>query len=278
MSAFLDNVEMNVPRFLALLEKLIGETERLQNNPAQGLIPQENLASNHVLELLAPFDVKNGGILEIERIAYAEGRGNVIIKYPGSTDAIVSFVGSHLDVVPADPAGWERYPFKLEVDDDGDTLYGRGTTDCLGHVAMITDFIATLAEAKVPLKTSLTVIFIANEENGSFAGIGIDQLAKEGYMDCLKAGPLFWVDSADSQPCIGTAGNIQWELNIKGKLFHSGLPHKGINSIEMGGDVMNYIQKRFYEDFKQHPMEVVYKYATCSTMKPTQVCMCVDLC
>jgi acetylornithine deacetylase len=65
-------------------------------------------------------------------------------------------------------------------------------------------------------------------------------------MNSLKGGPLFWIDSADSQPCIGTAGNAQWALKCKGKLFHSGLPHKGINSIEMATDALNYIQEKFY--------------------------------
>lgn len=48
----------------------------------------------------------------------------------------VLFPLSHLDVVPADPTLWEVDPFKLTR--DGDKLYGRGTTDCLGHVALIT--------------------------------------------------------------------------------------------------------------------------------------------
>lgn len=52
------------------------------------------------------------------------GRGNVIIKYPGTSDKICSFVGSHLDVVPAEKTTWERNPFKLFR--DGDILYGRG--------------------------------------------------------------------------------------------------------------------------------------------------------
>ena len=41
-----------------------------------------------------------------------------------------SFVGSHLDVVPANPETWNCDPFKLTVDPDGDRLFGRGTTDC----------------------------------------------------------------------------------------------------------------------------------------------------
>jgi acetylornithine deacetylase len=114
-------------------------------------------------------------------------------------------------------------------------------------------------------------VFIANEENGSFRGIGVDQLSIEGYMDFLKAGPVFWIDAADSQPCQGTAGVIPWKIEVTGKLFHSGLPHKGINSIEMAMDCVSYMQKNFYRDFPRDPREDDYAFTTCSTLKPTQV-------
>ena len=129
MSSFGDSlapIEMNEERFLSLLEKLIGESVHLQNNPSQGLIPREDCASDHVLEFLKPFSEECGGPLKVERISFVENRGNVIIRYPGTTDKICSFVGSHLDVVPATPATWQRDPFKLIV--EGDLLYGRGTT------------------------------------------------------------------------------------------------------------------------------------------------------
>jgi len=90
-------------------------------------------------------------------------------------------------------------------------------------------------------------------------------------MDELKAGPLFWIDSADSQPCIGTAGVITWKFEVFGKLFHSGLPHQGINSIEMATDALNFIQQKFYSEFPRHPNEDRYNFATCSTLKPTQI-------
>jgi len=265
----LKSVELNEVRYLDLLTKLIGESKHLQNSPAQGLIPQEDLAIKHILDVLAPYSKENGGVIEIEKVTFVEGRGNLILTYKGTTDKVVSFVGSHMDVVPADPSGWDRDPFTLVQ--EGDMLYGRGTTDCLGHVALLTDLMATLGETKPALEQTVVVIFIANEENGSFKGIGVDQLDKEGYMENLKNGPLFWIDSADSQPCVGTAGNAQWRLITKGKLFHSGLPHKGINSIEMASDACNFIQKNFYEKFSRHPMEDKYNYATCSTIKPCQI-------
>ena len=126
-----DNICMNEARFLDLLTKLIGESKYLQNNPAQGLVPKEDLACKHVMDTLSPYSKENGGPLEISKITFVEGRGNMIIKYPGTggPSKFCSFVGSHMDVVPADPSGWDRDPFKLEISSDGDTLFGRGTTD-----------------------------------------------------------------------------------------------------------------------------------------------------
>lgn len=55
----------------------------------------------------------------------------------------------------------------------------------------------------------------------------MDGLHSSGKLDDLgiSRGPIFWVDSADSQPCVGTMGNMQWMVKANGKLFHSGLPH-----------------------------------------------------
>ena len=70
---FLSGVVLNEKRFMSLLEKLIGESEFLQNSPPQGLIPCEDKASNHVLDVLSPFMVQNGGVLIVERVTFVEG-------------------------------------------------------------------------------------------------------------------------------------------------------------------------------------------------------------
>lgn len=263
---------LNKERFLALFAKLIGEAEFVQNNPPQGLVPEEDRVVRHIVEALEPYSVKSGGVLQIEQISYHPGRSNLMITYPSTDPAAktIAFVGSHMDVVPATPETWERNPFELTI--DGDKLYGRGTTDCLGHVALITEFLIQLCTLKPALKNHLVVVFIASEEAASIpADVGIEGLVKEGRLEHLKGGPIFWVDSADSQPCIGTAGAIQWHLKAIGKLFHSGLPHKGINSLELGMEAMAELQKRFYATFPALPQETTYRYTTSSTMKPTQM-------
>jgi len=104
-------------------------------------------------------------------------------------------------------------------------------------------------------------------------GVGIDEMERRGELKELHNGPLFWVDSADFGPTLGTGGMFPWEVTVKGKKFHSGLPSSAINSIEMAHEVVKYLQSRFYKDFCIHnDKEKEYKFKEHSSMKPTQVC------
>jgi acetylornithine deacetylase len=193
------DLQFDEARFVHTLSGLIGEAKHLQNNPPRH-VPQEDLAIAHVRRVLDPLSVEHGGKLKIRHVTYVPGRGNLIVEYPGTTDKMISFVGSHLDVVPADPTKWSVDPFKLTR--DGDKLYGRGATDCLGHVALITDLLAALGTKKPALKVGITVVFIASEEDSSVPGVGVDVLEKNGLLAPCKNGPVYWVDCADSKPCV----------------------------------------------------------------------------
>ena len=48
---------------------------------------------------------------------------------------------------------------------------------------------------------------------------------------------------------LGTASAAMWTLRAEGRLFHSGLPHKGINSMELGMEAIAYVQNKFYQDY-----------------------------
>lgn len=261
--------DLNKDSFVALLSKLIGESKFVQNNPPE-LIPEEDRIVTHVLDVLRPYSTATGGgPLVINHATYKPNRGNLIVEYPGTQPGkILSFVGMHMDVVTANPSDWEFDPFSLSI--DGDKLRGRGTTDCLGHVALVAELMRRLGETKPQLKSTVVAVFIASEENSSIPGVGVDALVKDGLLNKLKEGPLFWIDTADKQPCIGTGGMIPWKLHTTGKLFHSGLAHKAINPIELAMEALKVMQSRFYEDFPPHPKEKVYGFATPSTMKPTQ--------
>jgi acetylornithine deacetylase len=259
---------LNEARFLRVLSSMMAVSERLQNFPQKDKPqPQEDLAGDIVLAELRPF-VHDGG-LRVERISYAEGRGNLILTYPGKTNRTVAFVGAHLDVVPADPAEWQRPPFALQI--DGERLYGRGVTDCLGHVAVLIDLFAQLAERRAELDCTVVAVIIANEELSSVGGIGIGKLVKEGKLDHLKNGPLYWLDSADFGPTIGTGGMATWKLTVEGKAAHSGFPQNGINAAEIAFTATQALQDWFYKTYPPHPKEHEYGFLVPSSLKPTRV-------
>jgi acetylornithine deacetylase len=267
-SASLRQLELDQDEFLDLLDKAISYTDRLQNNPP-ALTPQEDLVADLVVAHLKPLTIPDGP-LDVRKITYKEGRSNVVVKLPGSANKSIAFVGSHMDVVPANPEEWKRNPFQLAREDD--KLFGRGVTDCLGHVCMLTCFFKALAKAQFKPTHTIAAVFIANEEASAEQGIGIDELVKQGELDFARAGPLFWVDSADFGPTLGTAGMCAWQVTVSGKKFHSGLPHKGINSIELAMEVVQYLQKRFYEDFTKFTKEEKeYLFSVSSSFKPTQI-------
>lgn len=263
-----DNVPgWNEDAYVSLLEKLVGETKHLQNKPPH-LIPQESLVGNHVEQFLKPHLKENGGVLTMERIEYAKGRNNIIITYPGPDDKVVSFVGSHMDVVAANPEEWQKAdPFKFKR--EGDQLFGRGTTDCLGHVALLSVLLAHIAETKPKFSFTLVVVFIANEENAEIPDIGVDGLVKNGKMAHLKKGPMFWIDASDKQPCIGTGTMMPFELLAKGRQGHSGLPFDAVNSLILAYEALMEMMRKFHNDFPAHPKEKDYGFKGPSTMKPT---------
>jgi len=259
---------LNDDRFLRALGGMMAHGERLQNSLLKDAPPpQEDLASNVVCKELDPLTHRSG--LRVERISYAEGRSNLILTYPGKMNRTVSFVGAHLDVVPATPTEWQRPPFELQV--EGDRLYGRGVTDCLGHVAVLTELFAQLAEAQVELDHTVVAVIIANEEMSNTRGVGIAQLVKDGKLDHLKEGPLYWLDSANFGPTLGTAGMATWRLVVEGKVSHSGFPQHGINAAELAFAATQALQGWFYRNYPPHPKEKEYGFLSPSSLKPTRV-------
>lgn len=62
-------------------------------------------------------------------------------------------------------------------------------------MALVTELMRKLAETRPTLKSSVVAVFIANEENSSICGVGVDALVKEGLLDKLRDGPLYVISS-----------------------------------------------------------------------------------
>jgi hypothetical protein len=58
MCDVLRGIELDEARFLSLLEKLIGDADKVQNMPPNH-VPHEHIMVEYVMEVLAPFTVRD---------------------------------------------------------------------------------------------------------------------------------------------------------------------------------------------------------------------------
>jgi acetylornithine deacetylase/succinyl-diaminopimelate desuccinylase-like protein len=259
-------------RFLEVLRRLIALTPRLQNNPGAGLVPEERLAAQVVLETLAPH--VQSGFIQAESLAAAgnESRPSLVLTVKGTGEGALGFVGAHFDVVPADEKGegWERNPFAL-WEGPGGVLYGRGVTDCLGHVAVLTDLLAQLAERGVRPRRTLQVVLISNEEASELPGLGLGYVAEQGRLKGLVGQPVYWLDSANFGPTLGTGGISQWELKVSGVGGHSGMPQNCVNALELAMAASLELARWFHARFPPTEDEKKYGFLSSSSLKATVV-------
>ena len=104
------------------------------------------------------------------RIVESEpGRASVIARVAGTDPSLPAMVlHGHLDVVPADPAGWSVDPFAGVVKDG--MLWGRGAVDMKDMDAMILTAVAELLRAGERPRREIVLAFFADEENGGSYG------------------------------------------------------------------------------------------------------------
>ena len=77
---------------------------------------------------------------------------------------------SHLDVVPATPAGWDVDPFSATLKDR--FVWGRGAMDCKHRVATQAMMLVLAKRRKLNLKRDLVLAACADEETGGQNGMG----------------------------------------------------------------------------------------------------------
>lgn len=109
--------------------------------------------------------------------------GGLVATLPGSDPkARAILLLSHLDVVEAKRADWERDPFQFI--EEGGWFYGRGASDDKTHGAIFTDTMNRLKQAGKPLKRTLKLALTCGEEGGPFNGA--EWLVKE-HKDWIDA-------------------------------------------------------------------------------------------
>jgi acetylornithine deacetylase/succinyl-diaminopimelate desuccinylase-like protein len=99
----------------------------------------------------------------------APGRANVVARLEGADPgAGALLLHGHLDVVPADPAEWERHPMSGEIDDG--VLHGRGAVDMKNADAVLVAVARQMARTGIRPRRDLVLAFTADEEDTAAYG------------------------------------------------------------------------------------------------------------
>ncbi len=158
-------------------------------------------------------------------------RPNLIAGWEGKQKNQRIWVLAHADIVPpGNLTLWETDPYQIKV--DGDRIIGRGVED--NQHGFVSAFLALKAilDSGEPLKKSVGLIIVADEETGS--EYGLDYILQH-HSDIFKPEDLIIVPDAGNED--GTMIEISeksmlWlKFTVKGQQCHASTPQKGRNSL-----------------------------------------------
>jgi acetylornithine deacetylase len=171
--------------------------------------------------------IEIGGVPQINLVAWVG---------PPRADGLI--VSGHIDTVPFEgQPGWTRDPLKLG--DEGDRLYGRGTSDMKGFIAACLDAAGRIDRSR--LKRPLVFVFTAGEEIGC---LGAEKIGPQlgSILGDIPVPTLAWIGEPTSWMVSHAHKSIVlFDVTVRGRGGHSGAPAAGVNAIAVMGKVIGAI-------------------------------------
>jgi acetylornithine deacetylase len=200
-------------KIISLLSRLV-QINSVNSTLSKG--PGEQELANHVRHYLQQLDLP----AEIQTVA--PGRSNVVAVIPGSDRDRSLLLNSHLDTV-----GVENMPDPFTLKRENDKLFGRGTYDMKGSIAVMLMLAGYFVERRPPLDILLS--FVADEEDKS---VGMEYLVDRWLADITPPpmGALF-LEPTEEQIGVSHKGFNWYELEVIGKAAHGSRPEEGIDAI-----------------------------------------------
>jgi len=153
----------------------------------------------------------------------------------GEADGLT--ITGHLDVVPTEGQPWSSDPFRLR--EDAGRLYGRGTSDMKGFVAVTMRALRDVDLAS--LTRPLALVWTHDEEVGCFGSAKlVASFAEQGRglpRACLVGEPTSF-RMLRMHP-----GHVAGRITVHGAAAHSSRPDLGVNAIEGAAEVVRVVQE-----------------------------------
>jgi acetylornithine deacetylase/succinyl-diaminopimelate desuccinylase-like protein len=166
---------------------------------------------------------------EVKLVESAPNRVNLVARIKGDGSERPLLLSGHVDVVPVEKEHWSRDPFGGEVIDN--VIWGRGSLDMKGFLAMYLQLFLLLHQQKTPLKRDIILAAIADEEAGFTHG---SQFLVEQHRELVDAewaltegGALtYYLGKTKLYPIQVAEKAVCWiRAKAHGKPGHASIPH-----------------------------------------------------
>jgi succinyl-diaminopimelate desuccinylase len=151
-----------------------------------------------------------------------DGRANLVARVAGGGGRSLVLCG-HLDTVPARREDWTTDPWIPEIRDG--RLYGRGSCDMKGAVAMMAFVLAEVAAGPTP-PGDVVLALTAAEETDSMGATALGATAA-----LRDAGAVLIAEPTDMTIGIAHRGALWLEIEHDGRAAHGSQPHLGDNAV-----------------------------------------------
>ncbi|MGA8260437.1 MAG: acetylornithine deacetylase [Arenicellales bacterium] len=143
-------------------------------------------------------------------------------------------LSGHSDVVAVEGQDWTRDPWT--VSREGDLLYGRGTTDMKGFIAVVLAAVPAMLEA--PLREPIHLCVSHDEEVGC---VGVWTLLE--YLAGQATRPRSCIVGEPTSMDVVTAhkGKMGMSCRVKGWACHSALAPSGVNAVNAAARVIGFL-------------------------------------
>jgi acetylornithine deacetylase len=169
------------------------------------------------------------------------GRCSLVARVPGKGNGRSLVINTHLDIVPAgDPTSWSHPPFSGHIDKETNIIYGRGAMDDKAGVTASLAVMETLAKSDQPLAGDVIFQYVLE-----------DEITGNGSLLCLEAGfagdGALIMDGTRMDKAINQhAGQLQFEITVKGKPASVSVSHLGVNAAEMMARLLISLREKIF--------------------------------
>ncbi|WP_417864342.1 acetylornithine deacetylase [Vreelandella venusta] len=151
----------------------------------------------------------------------------------GPQDRPGVMLSGHTDTVPVAGQVWSSDPYQLTA--KGLRLYGRGTADMKGFLAMVLAAVPSMCRAN--LEVPIHLAFSHDEEVGC---VGVRSLIEA--MQHFEVKPRVCIVGEPTSMRLATAhkGKRSGRITITGRACHSGMAPEGVNAIEQSAPLIQW--------------------------------------